>query len=251
MSAARMTMGSRFLLSGDSCLVMEFGDEINPELNQMVRRMSVSLAKADIRGITELVPTYRSLYIQYDPLQICLEELKSRLVEIEGSLSRIDLPPPRIVKVPTLYGGEYGPDLASVAEYHGITQREVVEIHKSRDYLVYMLGFTPGFAYLGGLSERISTPRLETPRLRVPAGTVAIAGQQTGVYPVESPGGWRLLGRTPIKLFDPHKEPPSAMQPYDYVRFVEIDEEEYEEIRSRVESGNYEIVMGEPREEAA
>lgn len=246
-----MTMGSRFLLSGDSCLVMEFGDEISPELNQMVRRISVSLAEADIQGITELVPTYRSLYIQYDPLQIRLEELKSRLVEIEGSLSRIDLPPPRILEIPTLYGGEYGPDLASVAEYHGMTEREVVEIHKSGDYLVYMLGFTPGFAYLGGLSERISTPRLETPRLRVPAGTVAIAGLQTGVYPVESPGGWRLLGRTPIKLFDPHKDPPSAMQPYDYVRFVEIDEEEYEEIRSRVESGKYEIGMGEPREEAA
>jgi inhibitor of KinA len=243
-------MGSRFLLSGDSCLVMEFGDEISPELNQMVRRVSVSLAEAEIQGITELVPTYRSLYIEYDPLQISLEELKRRLLEIEGSLSRTDLPPPRTVEIPTLYGGEQGPDLASVAEYHGISEREVVEIHKSGEYLVYMLGFTPGFAYLGGLSERISTPRLETPRLKVPAGTVAIAGRQTGVYPVESPGGWRLLGRTPIKLFDPHKDPPSVLQPYDYVRFVEIDEEEYEEIRSRVESGGYEIGTGEPREAA-
>ena len=243
-------MGSRFLLSGDSCLVMEFGDEISPELNQMVRRVSVSLAEAEIQGVTELVPTYRSLYIEYDPLQINLEELKRRLVEIEGSLGRIDLPPPRTVEIPTLYGGEQGPDLASVAEYHGISEREVVEIHKSGDYLVYMLGFTPGFAYLGGLSERISTPRLETPRLRVPAGTVAIAGRQTGVYPVESPGGWRLLGRTPIRLFDPHKDPPSALQPYDHVRFMEIDEEEYEEIRSRVESGDYEIGTGEPREAA-
>jgi inhibitor of KinA len=243
-------MGSRFLLSGDSCLVMEFGDEISPELNQMVRRVSVSLAEADVQGITELVPTYRSLYIEYDPLQISLEEMKKRLVEIEGSLSRIDLPPPRIVEIPTLYGGEHGPDLASVAEYHSISKREVVEIHKSGDYLVYMLGFTPGFAYLGGLSERISTPRLETPRLRVPAGTVAIAGRQTGVYPVESPGGWRLLGRTPIKMFDPHKDPPSVLQPYDHVRFVEIDEEEYEDIWSRVESGGYEIRTGEPREAA-
>ena len=235
-------MAFRFLLAGESCVVVEFGDEINLELNRMVRYMFLSLKQMSIPGITELIPTYRSLYVEYNPLLIGLEELKKRLREVDEGTDEVDISPPRVVEIPTVYGGEHGPDLEFVANYNNLTQKEVVEIHTSQDYLVYMLGFTPGFAYLGGVSERIATPRLETPRLKVLAGTVAIAGQQTGVYPVDSPGGWRLLGKTPIQLFDPDRDPPALLQPTsDYVRFVSIDEDEYQTIKEQVEAGQYQV----------
>lgn len=235
-------MRIRFLLAGDSCIVVEFGDEINPELNRMVRFMFLSLNRAGIQGITELIPTYRSLYVQYDPLEISLEELKRRLKKVVQKFDEVELPPLRVVDVPTVYGGRYGPDLEFVAEYNGLTKEEVVEIHTSSSYLVYMIGFTPGFAYLGGVSKRIATPRLETPRLKVPAGSVGLAGEQTGVYPVESPGGWRLIGCTPIRIFDPGRDPPVVLQPTsDYVRFIRISEEEFRRIREQVKAGQYEI----------
>lgn len=235
-------MSIRFLLAGDSCIVVEFGDEINPELNRMVRFMFLSLNRAGIQGITELIPTYRSLYVQYDPLEISLEKLRRRLKKAVQKFDEVELPSLRVVDIPTVYGGRYGPDLEFVAEYNGLTKEEVVEIHTSSSYLVYMIGFTPGFAYLGGVSKRIATPRLETPRLKVLAGSVGLAGEQTGVYPVESPGGWRLIGCTPIRIFDPGRDPPVVLQPTsDYVRFVRISEEEFRRIREQVEAGQYEI----------
>jgi inhibitor of KinA len=235
-------MRTRFLLAGDSCIVVEFGDEIAPELNRNVRCMFLSLNQAGIQGVTELIPTYRSLYIQYDPLEISLEELKRRLKKSVQEFDEVELPSLRVVDIPTVYGGRYGPDLEFVAEYNGLTEEEVVEIHTSSSYLVYMIGFTPGFAYLGGVSKRIATPRLETPRLKVPAGSVGLAGEQTGVYPVESPGGWRLIGCTPIRIFDPGRDLPVILQPTsDYVRFVRISEEEFRRIKEQVEAGQYEI----------
>jgi len=244
-----MFMSARFLLAGESCIVIEFGDEISPKLNRMVRYMFLLLSQAGVPGVIELIPTYRSLYVQYNPLEIRLEELKRRLDEAQQKLDEVDLPPPRVVEFPTVYGGEFGPDLEFVANYNNLTPEEVIEIHTSKDYLVYMLGFTPGFAYLGGVSKRIATPRLETPRLKVPAGTVAIAGEQTGVYPVESPGGWRLLGRTPIRLFDTRREPPAILQPTsDYVRFVRINEEEFQKIREQVDAGRHKIRISNLRE---
>jgi KipI family sensor histidine kinase inhibitor len=146
------------------------------------------------------------------------------------------------VQIPTLYGGEYGPDLESVAAHAGLTQARVVSLHSETDYLVYMMGFTPGFPYLGGLPEELFTPRLETPRARIPAGSVGIAEGQTGVYPVVSPGGWRLIGRTPLKLFDPERDPPSLVSAGDHVRFVPLaGEDEYKSILDLDESGEYEV----------
>lgn len=235
-------MAIRFLLAGDSCIVVEFGDEINPEINRMVRFMFLSLKREGTPGINELIPTYRSLYVQYDPLEISLEELKRRLKRVVKKFDEVKLPPLRVVEIPTVYGGRYGPDLEFVAEYNGLTQEEVVEIHTSSCYLVYMIGFTPGFAYLGGVSKRIATPRLETPRVKVPAGSVGLTGEQTGVYPVESPGGWRLIGSTPIRIFDPGRDPPVFIQPTsDYVRFIRISEKEFHKIKEQVEAEQYEI----------
>ena len=140
-----------------------------------------------------------------------------------------------------MYGGEYGPDLGVVAEHNGLSEAEVVRIHSGSDYLVYMMGFTPGFAYLGGMSDKIATPRLQTPRPAIPAGSVAIAEQQTGVYPVESPGGWQLIGRTPTQLFAPGREPPVLVEPGDYLRFVPVNEPEYANIQNEIRSGTYEF----------
>lgn len=138
-----------------------------------------------------------------------------------------DLYKERIVSIPVLYGGEVGPDLEYVAKHHGISPEEVIQIHSKNDYLVYMIGFAPGFPYLGGLDERIATPRKKTPRLQIAAGSVGIAGNQTGVYPLETPGGWQIIGRTPRKLFLPNQSPPTLLQSGDTIRFVPITPEEY------------------------
>jgi KipI family sensor histidine kinase inhibitor len=148
-----------------------------------------------------------------------------------------------VVHIPTLYGGEYGPDLEFVAQHAGLTTEEVVSVHSGSDYLTYMMGFSPGFPYLGGLSNTLTTPRLETPRTEIPAGSVGIADSQTGVYPLASPGGWRLIGRTPFKLFDPGADPPSLLKAGDYVRFVPMaTEEEYLDVRQQVEGGRFWVI---------
>ena len=152
-----------------------------------------------------------------------------------------DSEPAKVVEIPTIYGGEYGPDIEFVAEHNNISIDEVIEIHSSRNYLIYMLGFTPGFPYLGGMSEKIETPRLKTPRTKIPAGTVGIAGKQTGIYPIDSPGGWQLIGRTPVKLYDPFADPPVLLNSGDYLRFVPIDETEYKSILKQIEENKYEV----------
>ena len=149
----------------------------------------------------------------------------------------------RIFEIPVCYGGEYGPDLENIAANAGLTPEEVIQIHSSRDYLIYMLGFLPGFAYLGGLDERIHTPRLANPRIRIRAGSVGIGGSQTGIYPLDSPGGWQLLGLTPINPYDPQREIPILYEAGDYIRFVPITGEEYREIRAQVEAGTYQCVI--------
>jgi KipI family sensor histidine kinase inhibitor len=174
-----------------------------------------------------MVPTYRSLLVHYDPLRLSHRDLVDFVRTILRKGEEYPLPEPRMVEIPTLYGVEFGPDLPFVAEYNGLSIDEVIRIHSSTVYPVYMLGFSPGYAYLGGLPEEIATPRLPTPRTLVPTGSVALAGRQTGVYPIATPGGWRLIGRTPLKLFDPQRDPPTLLRVGDQVRFVPISEEEY------------------------
>jgi inhibitor of KinA len=236
-----MERETRYLLAGDKALVVEFGNEISEATNSKVRNLYVALSKYKVAGIEEMTPTYRSLLIHYNPLAIKLDTLQRKVKELLENLDKVEIPKPRIIEIPTVYGGEYGPDLSFVAEHNGITPEDVVSIHSSVDYLIYMLGFTPGFPYLGGMSEKIAAPRLSAPRTKIPAGSVGIAGKQTGIYPIESPGGWQLIGRTPLSLYSPKRQPPIVLQAGDYVRFVPISADKYNEISEQVLQGSYEM----------
>ncbi len=232
-----------FLPMGDRAMVLEFGSEIDPELNALVHRATAAIEGARLDGVVELVPTYRSLALHYDPTLTGQDKLRQAILELDlegGGVSGGQ----RVVEIPTLYGGEYGADIGFVAENAGVSESEVIRIHSGVDYLVYAMGFSPGFPYLGGLDPRLDTPRLYTPRTMIPAGSVGIAETQTGVYPVASPGGWRLIGRTPLKLFDPHSDPPTIINAGDRVRFVPLGgEEEFGRVERQVKDGIYSAVI--------
>ncbi len=231
----------RFLPAGDTALIVEFGDSIDPATNRRVHKLLLAIERSGMAGIVELVPTYRSLLVAYDPLAVELGALRARLEHLAGQLDEAPSPPPRVVDIPTAYGGEFGPDLAFVATHNGLREEEVVQIHTSTEYLVYMMGFSPGFAYLGGMSERIATPRLKTPRTAIPAGSVGIAQQQTGIYPTESPGGWQLIGRTPVSLFDAARHPPVLVEAGDFIRFVPIRADGYSAILEQIRRGGWRL----------
>jgi len=218
---------ARLRLVGDRGLLVEYGQAIDPEINRKVRAMALAVERAGLAGLIEIVPTYRSLLLVYDPLAIDPDSLAAGLAGLEERLDRIEIPPPGLVELPVCYGGQMGPDLEFVARHNRISPEEVVRLHSGPDYQIYMIGFTPGFPFLGGLPEALSTPRLETPRTLVPAGSVGIANNQTGVYPIDSPGGWRLIGRTPLRLFDPERSEPFLYQAGDRLRFRPISPEEY------------------------
>jgi KipI family sensor histidine kinase inhibitor len=216
-----------YFLMGDQGLLLEFGDEISLEVNEKVRRMTLAIQAEAIEGIIEMVPTYRSLLVLYNPLILSIDDLKKRLEKIEKGLQQTSFPEPKLTPIPVLYGGSYGPDLEDIAKYHKISSEEVIQLHCSKPYFIYMIGFMPGFPYMGELPEGLITPRLKTPRLSVPTGSVAIAQRQTGIYPMESPGGWQIIGRTPVKLFNPEREPPALLQMGDLVQFYPIGEKEF------------------------
>jgi KipI family sensor histidine kinase inhibitor len=240
----------RFLLTGDTSLSAEFGNEISEEINAQIRAFTIALEKSGIAGIVELVPTYRSCMIHYDPGVVTYAALTKQLEGVLARLDSITIPPSDVLEVPVLYGGEeMGPDLAFVAEHAGLSEQEVVDIHTSTEYLIYMLGFTPGFTYLGGMSDKLETPRLKQPRVKIPAGSVGIAGKQTGVYPIDSPGGWQLIGRTPVKMYDPNRETPILPKAGQYIKFRAIDRAEYDEIAAAAEAGSY-VCRTYPRGEA-
>jgi KipI family sensor histidine kinase inhibitor len=223
-------MTVRFLPAGDRGLVVEFGTAVDVAINNQVRALALTLEAARIPGLQALVPTYRSLGIQYDPARLTGEELRGR---IEAALSALDpgqLPAPKVVRLPTCYGGEFGPDLPFVAEHTMLSEAEVVQLHSQTPYHVHMIGFTAGFAYLGGLPEKLHTPRLPSPRTKTPRGAVGIGGSQTGAYSAETPGGWRLIGRTPVSLFDPTQDPPTPMVAGDTVQFDPVSREEYDRL---------------------
>lgn len=232
----------QFFPAGDLALVVELGNAISPEINRKVRSLTDALEEGSIPGVFDFLPTYRSVLVYYDPLMVTSVEVRDSILQLLESAETADTETRHIVHIPTLYGGDMGPDIAFVAERNGIDEQEVVRIHSGADYLVYMMGFSPGFAYLGGLDERLATPRLQSPRTEIPAGAVGIAETQTGVYPMASPGGWQLIGRTPLKLFDPGRERPVLLSAGDYVRFVPMDSrQEYDDVLFQVESGEYQV----------
>ena len=240
----------RFLLTGDTSVTVEFGNEISTEINAKIRAFNIALQQSKIPGIVETVPTYRSLAVHYDPEVILYGALVKKLKGLLGQLDNIQIPPSDVLEIPFLYGGEEGPDIEFVAEHNGKTVQEVIDIHTSTEYLIYMLGFTPGFTYLGGMSEEIATPRLKTPRVLIPGGSVGIAGAQTGVYPIDSPGGWQLIGRTPVRMYDPDRATPILPEAGQYIKFYAIDKAEYDRIAA-LEAGEGYTVRRHPRKEAA
>lgn len=207
----------------------------------MIRAFCRLLRQKEIDGIIEWVPTYDAVTVYYGPHLITYETLCKNLSALLTNNLKKEKESSAIVWIPVGYGGEVGEDLSKVAKTNGLTTQDVIDIHSAENYLIYMMGFLPGFPYLGGMAESITAPRLDNPRSRVPAGAVGIAGGQTGIYPLESPGGWNLIGRTPVKLFDPHREQPFLYQAGDYIRFVPVDQTEYERIGIEVDEGRYQV----------
>ena len=227
-------------------MLIEFGNTIDQGINTRVHRAAKLLAGLNDGRIIEIVPTYRSLLVQFDLARMTRRELTDIVNKSLASLKddEEDTSPKKIVYVPVCYGGDFGPDMDFVVEHTGLPAEEVIAVHTGTPYLVYMLGFTAGFPYLGGMPEKIATPRLKTPRTRIPAGSVGIAGSQTGFYPIESPGGWQLIGRTPIKAFSPNSENPFLFAAGDYLKFRAISRSEYDSIALQVESGSYAVETG-------
>ncbi|SMC52525.1 5-oxoprolinase subunit PxpB [Sporomusa malonica] len=241
-----MLQDIKLMIAGEYGLVVELGAVISPEVNALVLQLTRLLTDNNRQGILEIVPTYRSVAVYFDPLTLTREELTKLIRQFLGQLKPMETEcvPARVVYVPVCYGGVLGPDLEFVAKYIGLPVREVIAAHTAKPYLVYMLGFTPGFPYLGGLPEQLVVPRQETPRNQVPAGSVGIGGNQTGFYPIESPGEWWLIGRTPLKAFDPNRSNPFLVAAGDYVQFVDIGIDEYFTIRREVAAGLYTLQVG-------
>jgi inhibitor of KinA len=222
---------------GDRAVLITLGDSIDEATHRRVRAVTARIDASPPIGFVDRVPAFASVAVHYEPLRLDAagglagrsphDTFVAALEDLLADLRDDALPPPRTVEIPVCYGGELGPDLEDVARQHGIDAREVIDIHASRDYLVYMVGFMPGFAYLGGLSSRIATPRRPTPRTAVPAGSVGIGGEQTGVYPLTSPGGWNLIGRTPLRIFDITRSEPALLVTGDRVRFRPLSMDEF------------------------
>jgi inhibitor of KinA len=228
--------GLRLYPLGDAAIVLQFGEAINRHTHLLIQAFTAALEQQPFPGFREYVPAFTTVTVYYDPWIVsgkgdrdpygCVTALLQQL------LLQVKAPPEEIsahlVEIPVCYGGKWGPDLELVAALNEISPEEVIQLHTGEEYLVYMIGFAPGFPYLGGMNDRIAAARKDKPRSKVPAGSVGIAGNQTGIYPLPSPGGWQLIGRTPLVLFDPSRQSPSLLRAGDHIRFVRISEKEYE-----------------------
>ena len=223
----------RIHIVGDRGLLVEYGDRIDPVVNKKVISMAIGLEHDALAGVVEIIPSYLSLLMIYDPSVTTASALQESLISLERRLTEIEFPPPKTVEIPVCYGGECGPDIEFVAESNNLTVDDVIRLHSQPAYQIFMIGFSPGYPYLGGLPREIHTPRLKTPRTRVLEGSVGIANEQTGIYPVTSPGGWQLIGRTPVRLFDPERSNPVLYRAGDRIRFKPISPEEYSRLAER------------------
>jgi inhibitor of KinA len=218
----------RIVPAGDSAVIVEFAERIDPDVNARAIACADAIQAAALTGVRDVVPTYRSVAVYFDPLRTDHDALLARLERAAGQAGPAAAVTPQPVRIPVCYGGEFGPDLAEVASFAAMNEADVVRTHAAATYRVFMLGFVPGFAYLGIVDQRIAMPRRSSPRVRVPIGSVGIAGVQTGVYSAETPGGWQLIGRTPVKPFDPARADPFLMKAGDAVQFYPIDRAEYD-----------------------
>ncbi len=220
-------------------IVVEFKNEISPSVNSLVGKLNL----LKIKGVVETIPTYRSLTLCYNPEIISYSKIFKIVNKACQNLTTIENTPAvnkaKIHLIPTCYSEKFGEDIAFVAKHANLSIPEVIELHSKTDYLIYMLGFLPGFAYLGGLNEKIITPRLQSPRTIIPAGSVGIGGSQTGIYPLNSPGGWQLIGRTPLKPYDIDRKNPILYNASEYIRFCPISEEEYFDIEQKISNNTY------------
>lgn len=221
---------------GDGVIRIEFAGDVSPQMNQQIQYTCRLIQERSIYGVIELVPGYQTITLYYEPIKIRFEELVGKLENLlaKEQDQEIIQEKTRLLHIPVCYGGEHGPDLSDVAKRHHMTEDEVVKRHQQPEYLVYLLGFLPGFPYLGGLDSAIATPRLQEPRAKTPAGSVGIADAQTGIYPLSSPGGWNIIGNNPIPLFDSEKKEDAFLfQPGDRVKFYEISEADYSQLTLR------------------
>ena len=224
----------------ENSVTVYLGDEINEDTNKKLVHLKNELEKMEIVGVSEIVISYTSLIIYYDILKTTGKDVEDVLEKVDlAKLEKRSLKY-NLVEIPVCYGGQYGPDL-ELFDDNGLSPKEVIELHSDTEYLVYMLGFMPGSPYLGGLDDRLFKERLETPRTSIPAGSVGIGGKQTGMYPFTSPGGWNLLGRTPIPLFDENREPQILYEAGDRIIYRAIDEKEYKQLQQQVEDDDYEV----------
>lgn len=226
---------------GDTAVDVVFENKIDSIINSQIRNLQSKLEQEAITGITGFLAAFRTLTVFYNPMQISWPELKSILTKESQHLDSALHTEKTIVHLPVLYGGEFGPDMVNIEKQSKLSSSEIINLHSQPQYLIYMLGFLPGFAYLGGLDERLATPRLANPRLKINPGSVGIAGTQTGMYPIESPGGWQIIGRTPLQLFQPSADDPFYYSAGDYIKFDAITVSEYQAIQHDVEQHQYQI----------
>jgi len=217
----------RIVAVGDSTLVIEFEERIDTAINARAIAVAETLRAESVAGIRDVVPTYRSVAVYFDPLVTDYDALMRRMAEAAARPAASSARAPSLVRVPVCYGAEFGPDLPEIARFASASEADVVDIHTRGTYRVFMLGFMPGFAYMGLVDSRIAMPRRETPRVRVPRGSVCVAGVQTSVHPVDAPSGWHLIGRTPVRPFDPARSDPFLLKPADEVQFYAIDRGEF------------------------